>query len=82
LEISNIIGGISLVERVDVRGLSCPQPLVLTERKMKELGTGTFEVIGDTATARDNIYRLAHEKKWDVEEEKRGDEYILILSKK
>ena len=74
--------GVEIVaERVDVRGLSCPQPLVLTQRKMKELNAGTFEVIGDSATARDNIYRLAHEKGWIIKEEKLEDEYILILTK-
>ncbi|UCE75291.1 MAG: sulfurtransferase TusA family protein [Methanomassiliicoccales archaeon] len=70
-----------MTERIDVRGLSCPQPLVLTRKKMKELGAGTFEVIGDSATARDNIYRLAREKAWDIKEERKEDEFILILSK-
>lgn len=68
-------------ERVDARGLSCPQPVVLTRNKMKEMGRGIFEVIVETGTSRDNIIRLANHEGWNIEVKEEGDEYILILSK-
>ncbi|MGA1864946.1 MAG: sulfurtransferase TusA family protein [bacterium] len=70
-----------MTERVDARGLSCPQPVVLTRNKMKEMGRGTFEVIVETGTSRDNITRLANHEGWNIEVKEDGDEYILILSK-
>ena len=70
-----------MTERIDARGLSCPQPVVLTKNRMKEVGKGTFEVIVDTGTSRDNITRLANHEGWKIEVKKEGDEFILILSK-
>jgi len=36
-----------MAERIDVRGYSCPTPLIMTEKMMKKLKSGTFEVISD-----------------------------------
>lgn len=70
-----------MTERVDARGLSCPQPVVLTRKKMKEMGRGTFEVLVETGTSRDNITRLANHEGWNIEVKEDGDEFILILNK-
>lgn len=71
----------TMIDRVDARGLSCPQPVVLTIKKMKELGGGRFEVIVDTGTSRDNIARLAKNEGWNIEVKAEGDEFLLILTK-
>ena len=70
-----------MTERIDARGLSCPQPVVLTKNKMKEIGKGTFEVIVETGTSRDNITRLANNEGWNIKVQEEGDEFILTLSK-
>ena len=70
-----------MTERIDARGFSCPQPVVLTRNKMKELGKGTFEVIVETGTSRDNITRLAQHEGWAIEIKQEGDEFRLILSR-
>jgi TusA-related sulfurtransferase len=70
-----------MTDRVDARGLSCPQPVVLTKNKMRKMGKGTFEVIVETGTSRDNITRLANHEGWNIEVKEDGDEFILILSK-
>ena len=70
-----------MVEQIDARGLSCPQPVVITKNKMDELGKGMIEVMVDTATARDNITRLAENQGWRVEIKEAGDEYLLSISK-
>ena len=67
--------------RVDARGFSCPQPVVMTRNKMKELGQGRFEVIVETGTSRDNITRLANYEGWHIEVKEQGDEFLLILNK-
>jgi len=68
-------------ERLDVRGLSCPQPVVETRNMMKKIGTGIFKVLVDTGTARDNISRMAVKNGWKVEIKEENDEFILTLSK-
>lgn len=68
-------------ERIDVSGLSCPQPVFETRKKMKEMGKGVFEVRVDSGTSRDNITRMAVNEGWKVEVKEKKDEYILILSK-
>jgi TusA-related sulfurtransferase len=72
-----------MAEQIDARGLSCPQPVILAHQKMKELNNGTFEVIVDTDTSRENIMRLAKNEGWEVVETKKTQEsgYILILRK-
>jgi len=68
-------------EQVDARGLSCPQPVVVTRKKMDQIGKGTIEVMVDTATSRDNIERMATNQGWQVEIKEKEDEFLLILTK-
>ena len=68
-------------EQIDARGLSCPQPVVITRKKMDEIGKGTVEVMVDTATSRDNIERMATSQRWQVDIQKKEDEFLLILTK-
>ena len=70
-----------MTEQIDARGLSCPQPVVLTKNKMKEIGKGTFEVIVETGTSRDNITRLANYEGWNIKVQEEDGEFILTLSK-
>ena len=70
-----------MTEQIDARGLSCPQPVVLTRNKMKEMGKGNFKVIVETGTSRDNITRLANNEGWNIEVQDQGGEFLLILSK-
>ena len=70
-----------MADRVDARGLSCPQPVVMTRNKMIEMGKGTFEVIVDTGTSRDNISRLADHEGWNIDVKEEGDEFLLALKK-
>lgn len=70
-----------MAERIDARGLSCPQPVILTNRKIQELGKGILEVIVDTDTSRENVSRLARQAGWTVDVKKEGNEYCLILRK-
>jgi TusA-related sulfurtransferase len=68
-------------DKIDARGLSCPQPVILTNKKMKELSKGIFEVLVDTDTSRENLSRLASETGWQVEVKKEDEDYRLILRK-
>jgi len=68
-------------EKIDVRGLSCPLPVVTVRNKLLEIKKGVLEVLIDTGTAKDNITRMAVNADWKVEVKEEGKEYLLIISK-
>ncbi|OGD14461.1 hypothetical protein A2V47_05070 [Candidatus Atribacteria bacterium RBG_19FT_COMBO_35_14] len=68
-------------EKIDVRGLSCPLPVVTVRNKLLEIKKGILEVLIDTGTAKDNITRMAVNADWKVEVKEEGEEYLLIISK-
>jgi len=69
------------MERIDARGLSCPQPVVLAKSCIDKTGSGEFEIVVDTGTARDNITRLAGNCGWAVSVCAEGDDFLLTLKK-
>jgi tRNA 2-thiouridine synthesizing protein A len=70
-----------MADKIDARGLSCPQPVILTNRKIKEMEKGVFEVLVDTDTSKENILRLARQVGWHVEMKRLDDDYCLVLRK-
>lgn len=67
---------------VDVRGLSCPMPVIKTKKALDSVQSGAqVVVILNDATSRDNVTRLAKSKKCTISEEVKGDEYYLTLTK-
>lgn len=67
---------------VDARGLSCPQPVIMTMNKIKELGSGEIEILVDTDTSKENVSRAATSKGWNVKEIKPdGSGYRLTIAK-
>ncbi len=70
-----------MTEIIDARGLSCPQPVILTNKKIKEMGKGVFEVLVDTDTSKENVSRLAQQLGWYVEVKRVDDYYCLVLKK-
>ena len=70
-----------MTDKIDARGLSCPQPVILTNRKIQQMGKGVFEILVDTDTSRENISRLAQQTGWNVEVKRVNDDYCLVLRK-
>ncbi len=72
-----------MIEKIDARGLSCPQPVFLTQEAIWNTKTETIEVLVDDPTARQNIVRTAEKEGWIVEiRELDEDEYLMMLTKK
>jgi tRNA 2-thiouridine synthesizing protein A len=71
-------------EKIDARGLSCPQPVVLVKKAIDKLGKGEIEVLLDTVTAKENVSRLARNTGFEVsaEEKEKEGEFLLKLSKR
>jgi TusA-related sulfurtransferase len=69
-------------EMVDARGLSCPQPVLLTMEKLKSLNQGEVVVLVDTDTSRENVQRAAVSLGWEVAAvSTEGSDYRLTLKK-
>lgn len=65
---------------VDARGLSCPQPVLMTLDAIKSGSHSDLEVIVDNMASRENVVRAAESKGWKVSEIKdnAGDTQIFI----
>jgi TusA-related sulfurtransferase len=56
-----------MTEIVDARGLSCPEPVLLTLEAIKRLGKGKIEILVDTDTSKENVSRAASSMGWQIE---------------
>ncbi len=67
---------------LDARGLSCPQPVLMTLDEIKKLKQGEIEILVDTETSRENVSRAAESRKWEVQEvQEEGDGYRLRIKR-
>ncbi len=67
---------------VDARGLSCPQPVLMTLDAIKRGSDKEMVVLVDTDTSKENVIRAAESqgcKVWDVAPD--GEGYRISLSK-
>ncbi len=68
------------VRKIDARGLSCPQPVIMTRNAMAA-GEGVLEVWVETGTSRDNVSRMARKEGWRVEVQDVKDGFKLLLTR-
>jgi tRNA 2-thiouridine synthesizing protein A len=67
---------------VDARGLSCPQPVILSRDAVKKVESGgSVEVLVDTVTSRDNVRRAVENMGCTVEIQEEGDEFRVVVKK-
>ena len=71
-----------MAEIVDASGLSCPQPVLMTLNKIKDLNRGEIEVLVDTVTSKENVSRAAQSQGWEVADVSELDTGYKILIKK
>lgn len=53
---------------VDARGLSCPQPVLMTLDEIGKGQQGEIIVLVDTDTSKENVSRAAESQGWHVKE--------------
>lgn len=69
-------------ETVDARGLSCPQPVLLTLSRLSGLTSGECTVIVDNEVSLENVSRAASNKGWSVQSvAEEADEFRILLKK-
>jgi tRNA 2-thiouridine synthesizing protein A len=70
-------------DMVDARGLSCPQPVMLTMEKIKKVKKGQIAILVDTDTSKENVSRAATSQGWKVKGVKQdGTGYRITIAKK
>ena len=65
---------------VDARGLSCPMPVLMTQKAMKSK-EDYYEVMVDSKTPCENVTRFAESQGYKVEVEDKNGEYLLKISR-
>lgn len=67
---------------IDARGLSCPQPVLMTLDAIKQAGQGRLEILVDTETSKENVLRAAGSQGWqEAGVEPDGSGYRLTITK-
>jgi len=69
-----------LAEKVDARGLECPQPVILTKKAL-EAGALELQVLVDNKVACDNISRLGKKMGCIVKTRTEGEDFVVGLTK-
>ncbi len=67
---------------IDARGLSCPQPVLVTKKTIEKLTGGRVEIRVDTVTSRENVARFGKSRGWTVETKEQESDFCVILTKK
>ena len=70
--------------KVDTRGRSCPEPVIMTKNAVSDLKKGdSIKVLIGEELAKENVGIFARDSCCDVEVNNKGnDEYELIITKK
>ena len=71
-----------MTENVDARGLSCPQPVILTRRMLQQTSVREVVVLVDTMTQVYNCTRAAEKLGWQAEYQEQRDTFELTLRKR
>lgn len=69
-------------ESVDARGLSCPQPVIMTRRTLQQTSANEVVVLVDTMTQVHNCTRAAEKLGWQASCEEKDDVFELTLRKR
>jgi TusA-related sulfurtransferase len=70
-----------MTERIDATGLSCPQPVILVQRVIKN-GVTDFEVIVDSEVAKENIIRAVAKHNLHADISSDRDTFMIKVCKR
>ena len=66
--------------KIDARGLSCPEPVILASQAMKS-GESAYEIIVDNRVSRENVTRYAEHQGYSVSVTEADGEFTLVIRK-
>ena len=68
------------MNKLDARGLSCPEPVIMLRKAMMRKESA-YEIIVDNPTSRENVTRYAEHQGYSVAVREQGGEYTLSITK-
>ncbi|MGL4731459.1 MAG: sulfurtransferase TusA family protein [Clostridium sp.] len=66
--------------KIDARGMSCPQPVLMTKKALEENKNGII-VLVDNTTARNNVERFMKNAGYNVSIKEDDEDFILEARK-
>ena len=70
-----------MTDNIDARGLSCPQPVILTQKAIKS-GSTDFKVTVDSEVSKENVIRCVENNKLTAQVAVDGDTFVISVSRK
>ncbi len=71
-----------MASEVDARGLSCPQPVMMTLNEIKKGGSDEIVVLVDTEVSMENVSRAAASQGWNVKDvAEEGEVFRITIGK-
>ena len=68
------------MERLDVRGMSCPQPVLMTKNAIEKYPEG-LDILVDNNTAKNNITRFLKNSGYNLDYKKENEDILIIVRK-
>ncbi len=65
-------------KKVDARGLSCPQPVMLAQKAIND-GSSDFEIYLNSDVSKENMLRFAAKNKMATDIKEENGDYIIRL---
>ena len=66
---------------IDARGLSCPEPVILTKRVIEIEKLTRFTILVDAYVAVENISRFVKSKGYNINVSEKDNQYTLEVTK-
>lgn len=68
------------MKEIDARGLSCPEPVIMTKNAIGS-GSGEYRILVDNVAAKENVTRFVMHQGCQVTVEEKGEDFILHVKK-
>lgn len=66
--------------KLDARGLSCPEPVIMIRKAMMSKETA-YEIVVDNVASCENVTRYANHQGYEVSVDEKDGEYTLSIKK-
>jgi len=77
--LSNGKGGFGMTKKIDARGRSCPEPVMMVQREYDE--ADTLSILAGSPSAVENITRYCEHRGGTVTVTQQGDVYTMTVTK-
>ena len=68
------------MNKIDARGLSCPEPVIMIRKAMMS-NENAYEIVVDNVASRENVTRYANHQGYNVTVTEKDGEFTLSINK-